>query len=181
MSNWLKQSQIVWSMCVLRVTKLGFYLFLYSFELSVSFCKWSEVFCYLCVWLCKLCAVFWQNEPCFQNRAEAIGKNCNCIWQQTCFCTCLVLLDLSASFDTIDHQILLQRLEHFIAIKGTALNWFKSYLSDRLQFVHVNSNSFMYAKVRHGVPQGSVLGPIQYIVQCRSSKFKLKQIRASEQ
>ena len=73
-----------------------------------------------------------------------------------------VLLDLSAAFDTIDHQILLQRLEHFIGIKGTALKWFKSYLSDRFQFVNVNDKCSMQTKVRHGVPQGSVLGPILF-------------------
>ena len=74
----------------------------------------------------------------------------------------LVLLDLSAAFDTIDHHILLQRLEHLIGIKGTALSWFKSYLSDRFQFVHVKNESSMHAKVKHGVPQGSVLGPILF-------------------
>ena len=74
----------------------------------------------------------------------------------------LVLLDLSAAFDTIDHHILLQRLEHSIGIKGTALSWFKSYLSDRFQFVHVNDKSSVYSKVSHGVPQGSVLGPILF-------------------
>uniref|UniRef100_A0A8D3B260 Reverse transcriptase domain-containing protein n=1 Tax=Scophthalmus maximus TaxID=52904 RepID=A0A8D3B260_SCOMX len=75
----------------------------------------------------------------------------------------LVLLDLSAAFDTIDHKILLQRLEH-IGIKGTAQEWFKSYLSDRFQFVNVNNKSSIHTKVRHGVPQGSVLGPILFIL-----------------
>ena len=74
----------------------------------------------------------------------------------------LVLLDLSAAFDTIDHQILIQRLEYLIGIKGTALRWFESYLLDRSQFVHVNDESSVHSKVNHGVPQGSVLGPILF-------------------
>ena len=74
----------------------------------------------------------------------------------------LVLLDLSAAFDTIDHNILLQRLEHQIGIKGTALSWFRSYLSDCSQFVHVNDESSINTTVSHGVPQGSVLGPILF-------------------
>ena len=66
----------------------------------------------------------------------------------------------SAAFNTIDHQILLQRLEQFMSIKGTALNWFKSYFSDRFQFMQINDESSVRTKVNHGVPQGSVLGPI---------------------
>ncbi len=50
----------------------------------------------------------------------------------------LVLLDLSAAFDTIDHNILMNRLENFVGISGSALTWFKSYLSDRHQFLAVN-------------------------------------------
>uniref|UniRef100_A0A3P8VZQ2 Reverse transcriptase domain-containing protein n=1 Tax=Cynoglossus semilaevis TaxID=244447 RepID=A0A3P8VZQ2_CYNSE len=74
----------------------------------------------------------------------------------------LVLLDLSAAFDTIDREILLHRLEKDVGIKGSALAWFKSYLSNRFQFVNVNEESSILTKVNYGVPQGSVLGPILF-------------------
>ncbi|KAL6458614.1 hypothetical protein MHYP_G00320860 [Metynnis hypsauchen] len=74
----------------------------------------------------------------------------------------LVLLDLSAAFDTIDHAILLERLENMVGVTGTALSWFKSYLTDRYQFVRVNDIPSNYTKVRYGVPQGSILGPLLF-------------------
>ena len=74
----------------------------------------------------------------------------------------LVLSDLSAAFDTIGHHILLQRMEHQIGLKGSALRWFKSYVSDRYNFVHVHDESSRYDKISHGVPQGSVLGPLLF-------------------
>ncbi len=72
----------------------------------------------------------------------------------------LVLLDLNAVFDTIDHNILLNRLEYSVGISGSALAWFKSYLSDRHQFAAVNEEVSYRSQVEYGVPQGSVLGPL---------------------
>ncbi len=74
----------------------------------------------------------------------------------------LVLLDLSATFNTIDHNILLNRLENSVGISGSALAWFKSYLSDRHQFVAVNEEVSYRSQVQYGVHQGSVLGPLLF-------------------
>ncbi len=74
----------------------------------------------------------------------------------------LVLLDLSAAFDTINHNILLNRLENYVGINGSALAWFKSYFSDRHQFVAVNEEVSYRPQVQYGVPQGSVLGPLRF-------------------
>ncbi len=74
----------------------------------------------------------------------------------------LVLLDLSAAFDTIVHNILLKRLENSVGISGSALAWFKSYLSDRHLFVAVHEEVSYRSQVQYGVPQGSVLGPLLF-------------------
>ncbi len=76
----------------------------------------------------------------------------------------LVLLDLSAAFDTVDHNSLLNRLENSFGISGSALAWFKSYLSDRHQFTAVNEEISYRAQVQYGVPQGSVLGPLLFTI-----------------
>ena len=74
----------------------------------------------------------------------------------------LLLLDLSAAFDTVDHDILLSRLSGRFGIKGSALSWFRSYLSNRKQFVCIDNVRSAVKDVDFGVPQGSVLGPILY-------------------
>ena len=72
----------------------------------------------------------------------------------------LLLLDLSVAFDTIDHTILISRLEHCVGIKGTALKWFSSYLSSRSFSVRLGDTVFSPATLYCGVPQGSIVGPI---------------------
>ena len=71
----------------------------------------------------------------------------------------LVLLDLSAAFDTIDHELLLTSLECHYAITGDAKKWFRSYLTNRQQLVVIGNDQSEPNDLEYGVPQGSVLGP----------------------
>jgi len=75
----------------------------------------------------------------------------------------LVLLDLSAAFDTVDHPILFDILHDRFGVEGDALNWIKSYLTDRSQIVNFGCSDSVALPVTCGVPQGSVLGPRQFI------------------
>ena len=76
--------------------------------------------------------------------------------------TALTLLDLTAAFDTIDHTILLRRLEDWFGITGKALDWFKSYLAGRCQRIRLGDCLSSKADPKFGLPQRSVLGPLLF-------------------
>ena len=78
--------------------------------------------------------------------------------------TTLISLDISAAFDTISHSILLRRFEMEFGVTGIALDWVRSYLTDRRQFVKLGRHCSDTVKCSSGVPQGSVLGPLFFAV-----------------
>ena len=75
---------------------------------------------------------------------------------------CVILLDLSAAFDTVSHHLLLNRLKHRYGIEGKVLSWLQSYLSKRSQSVVVGNVVSKPVELNCGVPQGSILGPVLY-------------------
>ena len=78
-------------------------------------------------------------------------------------CVIGIFLDFSKAFDTVDHNILLQKMSLY-GIRGTALDWFQSYLTNKYQFVTYNRESSERKKVKCGVPQGSILGPLLFLI-----------------
>ena len=79
-------------------------------------------------------------------------------------CVALLILDMSAAFDTVDHGLLLQRMFKIFGIDGQVLKWFRSYLQNRTHSVVIDGVKSISKNLRCGVPQGSVLGPILYLL-----------------
>ena len=75
----------------------------------------------------------------------------------------LLLIDFSKAFDMVDHNILLSKLNHY-GIRGNAYKWLKSYLNHRNQYVSINGKNSTSKPLLHGVPQGSILGSLLFVI-----------------
>ena len=76
---------------------------------------------------------------------------------------CGIFIDLRKAFDTVNHDILLSKLEHY-GVRDSVLDWFRSYLTDHKQYVSFNEQSSELLINNCGVPQGSVLGPLLFFL-----------------
>ena len=72
-------------------------------------------------------------------------------------------MDLSKAFDTLDHIILINKLRYY-GVDGAELKWFESYLTNRKQYVEIDGNKSDFKNITTGVPQGSVLGPLLFLI-----------------
>ena len=86
-------------------------------------------------------------------------------------------LDLSKAFDTIDHNLLIRKLDNY-GIRGNYLNWFKSYLKGRIQRVKLNDVSSRWEEIVCGVPKGSILGPLLFIIYVNDMPLVCRHVAA---
>ena len=104
---------------------------------------------------------FRPNHSTYMAIIELVDKIANAVERNET--TVGIFLDLSKAFDTINHDILLYKLEHY-GFRGVALDWLKSYLSNRKQFVRYQMQDSNHKIINCGVPQGSILGPLLFIL-----------------
>ena len=76
---------------------------------------------------------------------------------------CGIVIDLRKAFDTVNHTIFLRKMEHY-GVRGVALEWFKSYLNNRKKYVYITGETSQLKEVTYGVPHGSVLGPLLFLI-----------------
>ena len=104
---------------------------------------------------------FWLNVS-TNNALMSIIENIQTQLDEGKYCTG-VFVDLKKAFDTADHNILLRKLDYY-GIRGIANEWFCSYLKKRKQFVSIQNNMSSVKEILTGIPHGSILGPLLFLI-----------------
>ena len=111
--------------------------------------------------LCDTQYGFRPGRSCEQALLAAQREVLNCLSKKQT--VILLMIDFSKAFDVLDHPKLLHKLNHY-GIHGTALEWFRTYLADRYQYVSISGQNSERSSIQYGVPQGSILGPLLFVI-----------------